>query len=1178
MPLTDQQREAAERIADNLCVVAGAGTGKTRVLVDRYLRLLSDGKASPEDIAAITFTRKAAAEMTSRLRSECAKRAAEAPSIEKKRVWQQRLGGLAASTIDTIHGFCSDLVRQFPVEARVDPQFRVMDEGQQPLLLGDSIRSTVRRLLDEGCPDILVAARAYGLRALLDMLAKAMGRRAAVLGAGATLDVPLDEMLARLQRAVDAAIGQAACNVLSACRREAGLVRATGGPADDLAEVAREQAAEALAMLESGQPAAARLDGLRILTGVTLRGGSAKKWRSKEMLDEVKAVLKTLKEAARDGLASCDVSDPADWPGELELARSLMRVVLAAVEDYERAKVALGVLDYDDLLLKARDLLRGSDAARRSLGGRFRQVLVDELQDTDALQVEILALLLGDEAAGDFSPRPGTFFGVGDPKQSIYRFRGADVAGFHRIAAGFGERGVVPLSKTFRFHRGLAAVTNTVFSRTLGDEFSPLEADREAPAAACVEVLLVPDGSGLKAEDRRFREAARLAQRIRALVDNEGVGWGDIAILMHRQTQSYAYEDALTRLGIPSYVVSGRHFYEQQEIRDVIVALRAVRNPGDILALASLLRSPLFGISDDALYALCRRGLLSRMLAEPQAADGLAPDDAAKLSRAAAWLAHYSSRAGRVGVAQLTEEMVFDGVEAGAASQGGLAHLVLPQFLGQRRYANLRRLVDRARQLDRSGAARLEDFLETLELSIAEGVEEAAAPLSEEGRDAVLMMTVHKAKGLEFPYVFLVNADAGLAGPRESLYVSTELGLAPRRPDRRVTSSNSAAFTLLQNVDARADVEEYKRLFYVAATRAKERLVISGSQKIARDSWLDWLGSAVGVSLADEPEGRREVDLADGATVAIDVAAAEPLRIRHHKAVGPVAALFRDGMVDHGALDKLSGRKGASSRAATWRRRIAPVHEDCASLTLSVTAVADYDRCPALFRFRHVLGLDGVPGHADGDGGRREDAAAIGDIVHAYLRVANLGHKTVDCGLVSRLVEQDRRIGRSRRAAVAEAVAGLVANAGRIPFAEQVAASRTVLREVPFVLAVDGFALKGTIDLLFQDDHGEWRLIDYKTDGVSREEARNHALRNRTQLLIYAKAAEKFLGTKLKSACLAFLSAGIIECIGVESGLDTVTSLLSGIAAHRFGPVVDCAGPCAYRELCLRTASRTAQQ
>lgn len=1177
MPLTDQQGEAATRIADNLCVIAGAGTGKTRVLVERYLHLLESGKLWPEDIAAITFTEKAAAEMTSKIRAACTLRAEQAADAAGRRAWIDRRDRLEAGVIDTIHGFCGRLVRQYPVEAAVDPHYAVVADADQRQLLADSIHATIRRLLDEDNADLLRVARAYGLGTMVRMLTRAAGRRADVLRAAATLDRPVEEMVEELGREVDHVAGVAIDDLLRNCRRQAGRIGATRGAEGDRIEIARQQAAEAMEMMGLTMPLATRLDGLRALDGIDLRGGSKKSWSSPELLAEMREAIGTLRDAAREALAACDLTDPADWPEEIELARSVLRAALAAIDDYRRAKVERSVLDYDDLLLGARDLLRDHGDVRRACGQRFRQVLVDELQDTDELQIEIIQLLLGEAATG-FSPRPGTFFGVGDPKQSIYRFRGAEVAVFRRVAETLKPCGVVPLSRTFRFHRGLAGVTQAVFAPLLGSDFAALDAERPDTPPVSMEILLAACDDDLSADERRFREAARMARRIRRLADEEGVPFGQVAILMHRQTQSYPYEEALARLGIPCYVVGGRRFYEQEEIRDVVTALRVLRNPGDELSLAALLRGPLFGLSDDALYLLCRQGRLPEKLRDPAARERLWPQDAEKAARAEGWLRHFAGRAGRVPVARLVEEVVFDGPPAaGGQAQGGLAHVLLPGFLGERRYANLRRLLDKARRADLAGRSRLEDFLETVEAGVDEAVEEAEAALTAEVADTVRMMTVHKAKGLEFPYVLLANTDAGRTARRECLYNSPTLGLAPCRPDRRRGARDAAAYTLLRAQDAGQETEEFKRLFYVAATRAQERLIVSGSQTIGAGSWLAWLGESLGMDLAAESEGCRTVTVAPGAHVLVDVARNEPIPLAPRRATGEVARLFADGDLDREAFRKLAARKLPAALRQTAIDATAEVPLDRTQLALPVTALTDYDRCPALFYFHHVLGLREPP--TEPVGNRHPSslagipAAAFGDVVHAYLRRADFSAQRSDRPTLDRLAAQHADIAPDRRSEASEAAEHIINNFLSTPLAAEITKSPEVLREVSFVLLRQGFTLSGTIDLLYRDKAGQWVVVDYKTDHVEPDAVERCAAGYRTQLSVYVEAAREFSGTVVKSACLAFLAAGKIWYMNTPLLGGELEAMLDGIRLGRFEPRADCEENCACRPFCERTVT-----
>ncbi len=1164
MNFTTEQRDAVKEIDRNLCVIAGAGTGKTRVLVAHYIRLLEED-FSPEEIAAITFTEKAAAEMTSRVRESCDEHAAQSPSAAERRTWLQRRSMLAAGHIGTIHGFCSRLIRQYPVEAGVDPRFAVAEELQRHRMLTDAVSETLSRLLAEKDADLQAAARHYGLRRLREILSRAVASRDRAAHAAAALERPDEDVLDAWRSAAEEEQRAAVEQLLDdeAVASAADFLASVRGPEGDRKENARTAIIEGWTMLREAEGLEPRDEVVRALASIDLRGGSKKKWASQQLFNKVGCDLKTVRDACKKLVSKLETTDPASWPDELALARNVARVATAAVERFQENKQRAGVLDFDDLLIFARDLLAENDSVRKELGRRYRRILVDELQDTNALQVNVLNLLVGSGESGTFDPRPGTFFGVGDPKQSIYRFRGADVDVFRDVADSFGQTGRALLTRTFRFHDGLAALTNTVFGRLMGAQFAPLRAHRKEVPPASLEVLLATAEDGASAETRRSCEASRIATRIQELVADEGARYGDVAVLMHRQTQSYPYEDALRRLEIPFHVVGGRRFYQQQEVRDVATALRATRNPGDGFSLAALLRSPFFGLSDDALFHLCRAGPLPDVIASAAAAEGLSPDDREKLASARAWLSHFRARAGRVGVARLVEEIVFDG----AGNQGGLAHVVLPQWLGQQRYANLRRLVEQAWQYQQHGEARLEEFLEAVERSTDEGVKQAEAPLAEENRDAVLLMTVHKAKGLEFPYVFLANADAGRRPGREVVHMDGQLGFVPRRPERPAGSNELAAFSLMKRRDEREQNEEFTRLFYVAVTRAQERVFICGSQpgKQSSDwkgSWLAQLGAGLDMDLSVEPARVRRIEPVPGAVVEINVASAQPVRFAGGGPRTPASMLCDHGALDREALGELMESVSADS-VADLVARVKPVPQDREHLILPATALAEYDRCPALFYLRRVLGIGQLPKERRGDG---PGGAVLGSVVHECLRRL----EPASAGDPARMVHdvaQEFGVSGQEKDFLNEAT-GLVRSFVDSPLFQELASARTVYREAPFVLAEEGVTITGTIDLLFQGPKLEWTLLDFKTDRVVGRALEAHAKRYWAQMAVYARAAERILNTSVKKACLAYLRPGKLHYMKLAGMAEDLVAIVERLKAADFAPPEHCDRECPYRSLC----------
>lgn len=1188
MTLTSEQHEAVARLDDNLCVVAGAGTGKTRVLVERFLRLLEVGGCEPSQLAAITFTEKAAAEMLSRLRDRCAERMARADDDAQRQIWKRRLEDLGDAAVTTIHGFCRRLLAQNPVEAGLDPRFTILSDARSSQVMGDSVHRTLREMFEASDPDVLTATQAYSLPTLQQMLRDALLHREGVRIAAARSERPLPEQLADLEQVVTSAM-TAACDGLLA---DAGLtplrhmVTSVMGPQGDGRELSREVAAEALAMIAPDQPSATRIAGLRDLAGLSLlKRGSPGKWPSPEHHQQMGDALKALREAARTALSSCDVAAADLWPRQLELARAVARVAMRTIATFQAAKRNLAAVDFDDLLLMARDLLRDHPDVRQRVGRRFRQILVDELQDTDPVQMEIVTLLLTDGAAEVAALRPGSFFGVGDPKQSIYRFRGADVQVFRRITDELGPSHTVPLTRTFRFHQGLANATNALFAPLLTGDFIPLSAHDTRTPPGCVELLLTDHEDDDRAEARRALEAARIAARIDDLVRTGSMRYGEIAILMHRQTQIHAYEEALKRLDIPYYVVSGRRFYEQDEVHDALAALRALIHPHDDLAVAVVLRGPLFGLSDNALYVLCRHKPLASALRDDAVAATLSPSDAAKVRRAAIWFAHFGPRAGRIGTAQLLQEIVFQGIPSdnSADSCPSLAHVLLPQFIGQQRYANLRRLLELARQADLVGTSHIEDFLAEVEAGLREGVREAEAPLDVEGGNSVLMMTVHAAKGLEFPCVILANADAERrGGTRPSFYADPRLGFAPRRPDRRPNEEEPAAYTLACREDHAQENEEFRRLFYVAATRAEERLILSGSKTLAPGSWLAMTFQVADLDLAAQASGNLKEPPAYSGPMTVDLATA-PSTASHRASadLGPLAKVFHEGELNDAEMDRLLVRSADAALTGRLAAQCSHVAEGGATVHLTATSLTDYAVCPAKYYLRHILGLDervAAPAFDDTGG---LNAAAIGTVVHEYLERCDDPTQPAGEDALRHLVLREPRL-RADQREEALAVAGRHLEAFReTALAGEIAAAARrnghLFRELRFSMAhtvaegsgaAGAAVISGTIDLLFMDSRGDWVLVDYKTDHIAPEDARERTIRYLPQLQVYRLAARKFLKINAVRACLAFLSAGIVEDIEDLSVHTVVDRLVAGIAAQRFRPGDACRDSCAYGAFC----------
>jgi ATP-dependent helicase/nuclease subunit A len=934
MNFTPEQHDAIHSDGVDLVVVAGAGSGKTRVLVERYIRLLERHK--PDQLLAITFTDKAAREMRSRVRIALEQRARAARGDERAH-WEQRRAEIEAARIGTIHSFCGDLLRAHPAETGLDPRFAVLDEVQAALLLRTSVdevlaESVVRSPLSVAINDgqrttdhELAALDEFGFGELREMLAALIrggGEARAALAA-----LPGDELALLARWRISLAEGRRAAlaelqNETSwrvACATFWEL--APGAPPGDRLG---DQFAALVPLMRDLAATGADFDAyehLAALDGINLQGGAAKLWGDKERLAAAKECLRAL----RDGYQRHASLLAAAWDEELELrtarvVRSVATLARLAGERYAATKATQDVLDFDDLELMALRLLREHPDVCASWRRELTAILVDEFQDTSAEQRDLIYALVGydDHRPLTTDQRPpivdensdgrqssvvgrqtGRLFIVADGKQSIYRFRGADVSVFREVRAAVVAHGgrEIALAVSFRAHARLVALVNYAFERILQRErpllnfevpFEELRRHRPpAPHTAAVEIHIVPAArkdQPLLASNQAVRryQAHILARRLRELVVGgerlvaDGGGWraagyGDIALLFQATANFEHYEEALRAADIPFLTTAGHGYYSRGEVRDLIHLLRWLEDPGDDFALVGVLRSPLFALDDATILHLRLSSPGSLWQAMQNAAVKMqneAPDD--RILHFAFCILHsLLSLRGRVPVVDLLRAALRD-----------TGYLVTISGLhnGERRRVNVEKLLEAAR---RAGAAGLATFGAYLEDVLRVEAREGEAPL--EGGDAVRLMTVHRAKGLEFPIVGL--PDAAREGParRDAWLAQRDHGLALKLRDG-AEWVQPVAYRIALADEHRMERAERERLAYVALTRAQDHLILAGpARESSGDDWLSWLLGTLGWAweAGGPPEGNHAI--VDGAL--------EALIVRHGPPEAPSAAM-----------------------------------------------------------------------------------------------------------------------------------------------------------------------------------------------------------------------------------------------------------------------------------------------
>jgi ATP-dependent helicase/nuclease subunit A len=889
-----ERRRAIEDLDTTFLVEAAAGSGKTTLLLGRIVNLVRSGRARLAEIAAVTFTEKAAADLRVRLRGELARAGLH-----------EALRELEIARIGTIHAFAAGLLRERPVEAGVDPGFTVADPLTARLLLDRAWEAWLPEALSE--PDGADAVReaierGLGLERLRD-LAFALVEARDRLG-GLPEPEPFAESVAALN--VDAR---------ATIVRLADLARGAVKDPEDRAARALEDLAQWVQQTE-GLPEA---DQARALLGQTRlpdkpqRLGNKTKWRDKAALEECRAGLIALRERVEGARAVARhnlVAGLARWAGGF-------------VDAYGRVKARAGCLDFLDLLLGARNLLRDRADVRQDFQRGIRYLLVDEFQDTDPLQLEMVLCL------AEGAP-PGSLFVVGDPKQSIYRFRRADIETYEeakRTLAGRGE--VLAIRANFRSCRAILDAVNGVFEGIMvpppdgayQPQYVALEpSPRTQPGEPPAVLALPPDvPSSASASEAAVQEAKLVAAYLRREVESAGrFRYGDVALLFRAMTNVVAYEDALRAAGIPFRTVGGRHYYDRSEVGWTIAALAAIEDPHDPVALVGALRSPFFGVTDEALLGLHAAGGEFCYLRPLPVVDPA-------LMRAWALLGALHRDRNAAAPAAVVERLL-------AGSEALAAYALEPQ--GEARVANLLKVLDTARALEAAGALTFRGLVRWLRDRGAARYEEEESAVDAE--DAVRLMTIHKAKGLEFPVV--VVPDLGRGGPWRAPII-----LADRESGRLAVNLGRLADTTMTTLDwADAETREIQRVeaetlrvLYVALTRAERGLVLPVPSQPEGNGFyqhlLALLGAPTAVLTADEL-GRPGPAPVTPPAAAGTGETLDAWRARHR------ALIARGGLVEERASDADVPRAGRPARGA--RQRAAAAALARAALRALISAVS----------------------------------------------------------------------------------------------------------------------------------------------------------------------------------------------------------------------------------------------
>ncbi len=1146
MQFTREQRKAIHIQDKNLLVAAGAGSGKTRVLVARYVELLASHSDWPIGaLVAITFTREAAFEMRQRLRLELERRA-QAHDGER---WARHLAQMDSARIDTIHGLCADLLRANAAQAGVDPKFEVLDETEAAILL-DEVVADELAALDSPAARLFAIYDAWRIDAELKRMNLVNGNYPA-------LELDAEAQFERWTEGWAETVHQERLRLLDS--NAAAAVEAIDylPPNDKLADVAILYQDYFKRLAQDDIEAVEILKLLQTLRkeGAAGNKGSIKTWGNKETKNEVSQTIKGMRTRIKDTLDA--IGDP---PGEIDRQTAavlpLWHELLSQVRQaYDQRKAADARLDFDDLERLAAELLCDPAVRERYRGAEFKHLLVDEFQDTNAPQWRIIRAL-ADLKSG------GTLFAVGDPKQSIYQFRGADVSVFNRARTqDFRQEACreLPLSTSFRSHRALVELLNALFARILKPDADSPAGDYEvafdqpmgafradSPAAPALELQLLDyyarDESGEYLRDKRGRkiryaaddmrrwEAWEIAGRIQAMIaearpvfdkDSErwrGIAYRDITVLFQSMSNVSLYEEVFKSREIPYLTVAGRGYYDRQEVWDMLDLLRCLHNPADDLSLASALRSPLFACSDDLLFALrllrdADGATLPLWRALHLAADAPAPgmveSDLPTLQFARDVLTELRRLSGRITISELLR-LALDRTNYLALLTG------LPD--GHRRRGNIEKLLQLA---ESSGKITLGKFTQYLDDLTAREIREGEALL--EAGNALRLMTVHASKGLEFPLVILADAawERG-GGGAPLLLADPQDGLSCQVYDAATNEYQQGfAYRRYAKLQSLKEAAERKRLLYVAATRAQDYLLISGQATLnSKGGWTSkgWLRQLLEALEFDEierhPQQNREF-------------ADQPVSVLMPPAPPPLDRLYQAANIEDDLWD-------FEADAQTYKPLEPPLLQPLPPAPTPALSHITATQIAQLGAFRHGLSkrqrrlsgqrfraeaLQGLPPDSGAAlrGGNRASPVVIGEIVHELLRYGGFTQVQPGGDEMIRAVAWEKGVTDPTLVAYTrQEVRGLLELYAvsdvrrRLTSARQ--QKRTVLTELPFLYRRDKRVIHGIMDVLLQLPDGEWLIIDYKTSQVIGDAYEAHARRYRLQLGVYAEAAREQLG------------------------------------------------------------------
>ncbi len=1166
--LTDSQIKGVTITDRDLCVVAGPGSGKTRVLVERFANLVTEHNVSINEILTLTFTEKAANEMKIR-----AARLFEEKGMEKER--QE----IEFAYLSTIHSFCSRLLRENAIEACIDPQFRVMDELEAGRVKEQTLRDTLRRWAEEKGLDTFLndifwkqtdsrKSRLKSFKENLIMLYEKI-RNACV---------PISETVNQndLSQDIASSYNDAGklINEIDKIRSEKKLAEKTREKVDYVLE--RWNASDLqndINKLYTEKESPPQKDDLILALLNRVKGIHSV--INLTVSNDVKPPLGALREELKTltGLLAEDYSTRI----KMVLRDFLMNFDIA----YSERKRAESLIDFTDLETKTIELLRNKKYIANEIQQKFLYILVDEFQDISRLQKTIIDLIRGKD----------NLFIVGDEKQSIYGFRDAEVEIFQDIQKESDRESLISLNENFRSRPQVLDFINHIFDRLWSDNLTNQDStqlktgaefsDKPVPSIE----IIVAEGKD-KTEARKW-ESMEIAKRIKEIVDKgeikitnkrereRNISYRDFAILFRSTTDIKLYEHSLSHLDVPYYVVSGRGFFNTTEITDLINLLKVIESPLDEINLASVLKSPFVGIDDDALFRLADHAhssdetrLLYQALGEVGSIKEIETQSRDRIIQFTQFLNEVQGIKPRTSLWNLISFIL---------KKTEFQSKMLLFSNGKKRYANLLKIVELCKNQEDFEPLTLRDFIEIVEGYKFREIRESEAPVESEEDDVVKLITTHSAKGLEFPVVIVADVDRDNIRPSDYFVYSRNHGISFKILNPSTNEEERPrSYERINDESKEKELRESRRLLFVAMTRAQEHLIISGGinrnrAKGEKDSgnWYGYLSSTLGLN--PDPEGNPEIIKLDDNKHGRN--SSQTVEIRHTRIKnenkppkeGKRIKLLTQHKKEIATCDKIKTPSPAKRIADTGKNILSTITHtvdvDNSHYVYSVTEILKFHFCPQLYYFNSILGLQGInercwiePDYAEGEdeGNLKDDELPgheLGNIVH---RVFKNYHFSED-KLKEYIKKELSVFGLDTNQNSIDLVANWVNSFYNSDIGKEVVSSKLHKRETSFIFNYRHNLIRGQIDLFYFNNEGLLKIIDYKANDITIDEIPEKVQYYQLQMQLYSRALETIYGKKVDEVILYFLVPNKSEAVDTTEDVELDSTLDNFFTAHKDG-------------------------